>query len=287
MVQAAPQHRTCNACQLFHRYGLACSAFARHYLRNHGCFLFLWVLRCFTSPRSLLLPYVFRQRSPDITPVSFEVSLFGDPRIEARLPAPRGLSQVTTSFIGSWCLGIHRLPLVACCYYKDARVHCEVLNIRAGSRGRHYQVPTAGPLEDRLPASFDTVLETHCAFRRETTEPSEPNSVLGLRRGASRGSTPDSKSFEPSCTDDESTTLPTSQCSTSGACSAADFLAADPSAGQIRRSANWLLRKEVIQPHLPVRLPCYDLVLIASPTFDGSLPKGLGHRLRVLPTFMT
>ena len=32
----------------------------------------------------------------------------------------------------------------------------------------------------------------------------------------------------------------------------------------------WLLRKEVIQPHLPVRLPCYDLVLITSPTFDGS-----------------
>ena len=36
-----------------------------------------------------------------------------------------------------------------------------------------------------------------------------------------------------------------------------------------------LLRKEVIQPHLPVRLPCYDLVLIASPTFDGSLPQGV------------
>ena len=35
-----------------------------------------------------------------------------------------------------------------------------------------------------------------------------------------------------------------------------------------------LLRKEVIQPHLPVRLPCYDFVLIASPTFDGSLHKG-------------
>jgi hypothetical protein len=32
-----------------------------------------------------------------------------------------------------------------------------------------------------------------------------------------------------------------------------------------------LLRKEVIQPHLPVRLPCYDFVLIASPTFDHSL----------------
>ena len=48
-----------------------------------------------------------------------------------------------------------------------------------------------------------------------------------------------------------------------------------------------LLRKEVIQPHLPVRLPCYDFVPIASPTFDGSLPQGLGHRLRVLPTFVT
>ena len=34
-----------------------------------------------------------------------------------------------------------------------------------------------------------------------------------------------------------------------------------------------LLRKEVIQPHLPVRLPCYDFVPIASPTFDHSLPK--------------
>jgi hypothetical protein len=34
-----------------------------------------------------------------------------------------------------------------------------------------------------------------------------------------------------------------------------------------------LLRKEVIQPHLPVRLPCYDFVLIASPTFDHSLRK--------------
>ena len=40
------------------------------------------------------------------------------------------------------------------------------------------------------------------------------------------------------------------------------------------RSAKWLLRKEVIQPHLPVRLPCYDFVPIANPTFDGSLHKG-------------
>ncbi len=41
-------------------------------------------------------------------------------------------------------------------------------------------------------------------------------------------------------------------------------------------SCQRLLRKEVIQPHLPVRLPCYDFVPIASPTFDGSPPQGVG-----------
>jgi len=34
----------------------------------------------------------------------------------------------------------------------------------------------------------------------------------------------------------------------------------------------------VIQPHLPVQLPCYDFVPVANPTLDGSLPCGLGHR---------
>ena len=37
---------------------------------------------------------------------------FGNPRINARLTAPRGLSQPPTSFIGSWCQGIHRAPLI-------------------------------------------------------------------------------------------------------------------------------------------------------------------------------
>lgn len=40
-------------------------------------------------------------------------------------------------------------------------------------------------------------------------------------------------------------------------------------------SVSVLLRKEVIQPHLPVRLPCYDFVPIADPTFDSSLPQGV------------
>ena len=39
------------------------------------------------------------------------VSPFGNPRIKARLSAPRGLSQIATSFFGSRCQGIHRLLL--------------------------------------------------------------------------------------------------------------------------------------------------------------------------------
>jgi hypothetical protein len=32
-----------------------------------------------------------------------------------------------------------------------------------------------------------------------------------------------------------------------------------------------LPRKEVIQPQLPLQLPCYDFVPVTSPTFDGCL----------------
>jgi len=36
----------------------------------------------------------------------------------------------------------------------------------------------------------------------------------------------------------------------------------------------FILRKEVIQPHLPVQLPCYDFVPVISPTLGICLPKG-------------
>ena len=35
-----------------------------------------------------------------------------------------------------------------------------------------------------------------------------------------------------------------------------------------------LLRKEVIQPHLPVQLPCYDFVPVICPTLGACLLKG-------------
>ena len=57
-------------------------------------------------------------------------------------------------------------------------------------------------------------------------------------------------------------------------------------AGSHRSNSSGIPRKEVIQPQLPLRLPCYDFTPIIDPTFDGSLPCGLGHRLRVLPAFV-
>ena len=47
-----------------------------------------------------------------------------------------------------------------------------------------------------------------------------------------------------------------------------------------------LHRKEVIQPHLPIRLPCYDFTPIIEPTFGRALLFRLGYGLRVFPTLM-
>ena len=82
--------------------GLASSAFARHYLRNHSCFLFLRVLRCFTSPGSPPTPMDSAldnaelpalgfpiRTSPDQSLVSGSPRLFAATHVLHRLSAPR------------------------------------------------------------------------------------------------------------------------------------------------------------------------------------------------------
>ena len=44
--------------------------------------------------------------------------------------------------------------------------------------------------------------------------------------------------------------------------------------------------KEVIQPQVPLRLPCYDFTPIIGPTVDGCVSCEFAHRLRVKPTFV-
>ena len=91
------------------------------------CFLFLGLLRCFNSPGSLYRPY-FIQAGVTLHD-ECRVSPFGHPRIKACLAAPRGLSQLTTSFIGSRRQGIHRWLFVAW-KNKDARARYAIIKGR-------------------------------------------------------------------------------------------------------------------------------------------------------------
>jgi hypothetical protein len=60
-----------------------------------------------------------------------------------------------------------------------------------------------------------------------------------------------------------------------------------PDVEEIAPSGYRLLRKEVIQPHLPVQLPCYDFVPVTGPTLGRCLPEGLAHGLQALSASMT
>jgi hypothetical protein len=70
----------------WHLRGLGYSPFARRYSGNHGCFLFLEVLRCFSSLGSLSKAYVFSQGMTGHHPS--RVSPFGNPGINACLQLP-------------------------------------------------------------------------------------------------------------------------------------------------------------------------------------------------------
>src|SRR5262249_39938883 len=78
----ALQHRRYNACRLMHIDGLGYSLFARRYWGNRVCFLFLRVLRWFTSPGWLRQPMYSDGAIQDYPGW---VAPFGNPRVKACL----------------------------------------------------------------------------------------------------------------------------------------------------------------------------------------------------------
>ena len=88
----------------FESPGLGSSDFARHYFRNHGCFLFLWVLRWFTSPGSLHTPMYSAYGNPCSHGLGSPIRIFPDHRL---LAPPRDFSQLATSFFACLRQGIH------------------------------------------------------------------------------------------------------------------------------------------------------------------------------------
>ena len=95
--------------------GLGSSPVARRYWGNHICFLFLRVLRCFSSPRALSLLSDWPLRQPGY-PIRKPV----DPCL---LAAPYGISSLGTSFVGTLPQGIHQTPYVALNTYKPIASH--------------------------------------------------------------------------------------------------------------------------------------------------------------------
>jgi len=83
--------------------GLGCSHFARRYYGNRFCFLFLRLLRCFSSPGFLFLFYEFKKEFFRGCPIRESSDL-------CLLPTPRSVSPVSAPFIVSECLGLRRKP---------------------------------------------------------------------------------------------------------------------------------------------------------------------------------
>ena len=83
--------------------GLASCAFARHYWRNLGWFLFLALLRCFSSGGSLHIPMYSAYDTYTWLYVGFPIRISTD---HWSFASPRGFSQLITSFVGSQCQGI-------------------------------------------------------------------------------------------------------------------------------------------------------------------------------------
>src|SRR3954451_2893530 len=151
--------------------------------------------------------------------------------------------------------------------YKDARVHCVVLKLRA--------VPPSSPALTARTSRPSRQFAERMVQEIEELDPSGPNSAPGILRHSARGSTPavrDGATVLTSFANEADQIVDVPLVSWT----AEERMSSKQADGHQALCA-WcqvLLRKEVIQPHLPVRLPCYDFVPIASPTFDGSLHKG-------------
>ena len=87
--------------------GLGYCAFARHYLRNHCYFLFLRVLRCFSSPGSpSAATALWRDRSRRVSP-------FGHPRVAGHLPLAAAFRSLSRPSSPPRATGIPHAPLLS------------------------------------------------------------------------------------------------------------------------------------------------------------------------------
>ena len=153
------------------------SAFARHYLRNHFCFLLLGVLRCFSSPRSphplgmvpapLLVGFPIR-KSPDQV-------VFAD---------PRGLSQLITSFLASMSQGIHPSPFSRFLYSWRPFGHRDSFLVFFVFPTCQRSSPLCGPVENKGLEPLTPCVQGRCSKPTELIPPSGLTLFFFLRRSS-------------------------------------------------------------------------------------------------------
>ena len=167
------------------------------------------------------------------------VSPFRHPRIKARSTTPRGISQSTTPFIGPWYQGIHRTPK------------------KTTNQTRSHQ-------KNKLKQDKKTcITDTRTTIQITTNQPNhttQPKTAMPMQPARPISPKPDSAPTKNSRKCPMPTRISQNQKTKN-------------QHNQNSHALAMLPRKEVIQPHLPVRLPCYDFVPIANPTFDRSPSK--------------
>src|SRR6195952_3873909 len=97
-------------------------------------------------------------------------SPFGNHRITALLSAPRGLSQIYTSFFGSRCQGIHRLLLKT----SQNKNHTTKTNVRFQQDAN----PTGNIDYQTASATITAQLESHPVLLRDTSEDARVHCVV-------------------------------------------------------------------------------------------------------------
>ena len=191
------------------------------------------------------------------------------------MATPRGITQRHTSFIGSACQAIHHTPVTKHTDTQTIKVQTPKHKKERYSRPLYSSHTTQPPhttnhMTDPCKGPTGT---TTCCPRHPTVHQRKNPFVTQIwcihPPPTPRRRTPHSASH---------TTIQTAQPKTDRRVSTRQFqhVAVAHSATSTTHPQLWahkqkLLRKEVIQPHLPVRLPCYDFVPIADPTFDSSL----------------
>ena len=135
--------------------GLGTPGFARRYSRARCCFLFLRLLRCFSSPGVPPRGHCPPPRRPGLPRPGSPIRIPADRRACA---PPRGFSQLVASFFGSQCQGIRPAPLPA---WPCADAPASASHRQAGCTSLDCSTsPALRPLFalDSVPSSFSQVL---------------------------------------------------------------------------------------------------------------------------------